>query len=152
LTRYLNFYALFTCTIIAAVSLVACTSQYRNHGYVPSEEELAELVVGVDTRDSIEARLGSATFSDILDKGAVYYMRSRVRHLGYQAPEVVERTLVAINFDEEGVLSNIETYDLTDGREILLTQRVTESSVSNQGFLRQLLGNIGRVNPGDFLE
>jgi len=113
---------------------------------------LAKLVVGVDTRDSIEARLGSATFSDILDKGAVYYMRSRVRHLGYQAPEVVERTLVAINFDEEGVLSNIETYDLTDGREILLTQRVTESSVSNQGFLRQLLGNIGRVNPGDFLE
>ena len=38
-----------------------CSAQYRNHGYVPSEEDLAEVVIGVDTRDSVAETLGAPT-------------------------------------------------------------------------------------------
>ena len=34
------------------LGLSACAASYRNHGYIPPQELLDEIVVGVDTRDS----------------------------------------------------------------------------------------------------
>jgi len=55
--------------------------------------------------------------------------------------------VLAISFDQNGVLSNIESFGLEDGQVVTLSRRVTDSSVTNQNFLRQLLGNIGRIGP-----
>ena len=135
-----------------ALSLSACSTIYRNHGYVPSEEELSEIIVGIDTRDSVAETVGTPSSAGILNDSGYYYVRSRVRHQGLREPKVVERELVAISFTEAGVVENVERYGLEDGRVVRLTRRVTESSVRNQSFLRQLLGNLGRFNPGQFLE
>jgi len=59
---------------------------------------------------------------------------------------------VAITFDQRGVVRGIERYGLEDGRTIPLQRRVTSSSVEDKTFLRQLLGNLGRFNPGNVLE
>lgn len=128
--------------------LSACSAVYRNHGYVPSSEELAEVKVGVDTRDSVIEAVGSPSSSGVLDESGFYYVATRMRHYGARAPEVVSRELVAISFDQRGVVRNIERYGLTDGRVIPLERRVTSSSVEDKTFLRQLLGNIGNFNPG----
>jgi outer membrane protein assembly factor BamE (lipoprotein component of BamABCDE complex) len=130
-----------------AALLAGCTSIYRNHGYVPSEEELAEIVPGVDTRDSVAESVGTPTSSGVLNTGGYYYVASRVRHYGPRKPQVVSRELVAINFDTAGVVTGIERYGLEDGKVIPLQRRVTSSSVENKTFLRQLLGNLGRFNP-----
>ena len=45
---------------VCLLAAAACTTQYRNHGYAPSQEELAEVVVGVDTRDSVAESIGTA--------------------------------------------------------------------------------------------
>lgn len=134
------------------LGLSACATSYRNHGYVPTEEELAEIVVGVDTRDSVAETVGTPSSAGVLNDGGYYYVRSRIRHQGLRAPKVVERELVAISFTETGVVENIERYGLEDGRTVRLSRRVTDSSVQNQSFLRQLLGNLGRFNAGQFIE
>ena len=72
-----------------------------------------------------------------------------MRHYGPKRPEVVSRELVAISFDQRGVVRNIERFGLEDGYVVVLDRRVTESSVQNRGFLRQLLGNIGNFNPAN---
>jgi hypothetical protein len=36
---------------IFALGLTGCAAVYRNHGYVPSEEELALIEVGKDSRE-----------------------------------------------------------------------------------------------------
>jgi hypothetical protein len=46
------------------------------------------------------------------------------------------------------VISNIERFGLEKGNAVPLTRRVTDTAVSNKTFLRQLLGNIGRVGAG----
>lgn len=127
----------------------ACTSIYRDHGYVPTDEELSEVTVGVDTRDSVAETIGVPTASGVLNDGGYYYVTSRFRHYGARQPEVVERQLVAISFTQSGVVENIERYSLQDGRVIALNRRVTDSNVSNKTFLRQLLGNLGNFNPSD---
>ena len=66
-------------------------------------------------------------------------------------PEVIERQVLAISFDDTDAIANIESFGLEDGRIVPLSRRVTDSSVVENGFLRQLLGNIGNFNPANAL-
>jgi len=129
------------------LALSACAPSFRNYGYTPLEEDLQELVVGIDTRASVEDVVGPPTASGVLEGGDYFYVRSTVKTVGPRRPEVVDRQVLAISFDDNGVLSNIESFGLEDGRVVTLSRRVTDSSVTNQNFLRQLLGNIGRIGP-----
>lgn len=129
------------------IALSACSSQYRNHGYVPTEEDLAEITVGVDTRDTVLETVGAPSAAGVLDNSGYYYVRSRVRHFGARRPEVVERRIVAITFDNRGVVSNITEYALEDGQAVPLTRRVTDNDFDNRGLLAQLIKNIGNFGP-----
>lgn len=133
--------------LIVTLGVTACAPTFRNHGYLPPEEDLAELAVGIDTRASVEDLVGPPTAGGLLEGGDYFYVRSRVRTFGPRRPEVVERQVLAITFDEAGVLQNIERFGLEDGRVVALSRRVTESGVTDTTFLRQLLGNIGRIGP-----
>lgn len=125
----------------------SCSAIYQNHGYVPSEEELAEVVVGVDSRATVDDVIGPPSVSGVLSGGDYYYIRSRIRTFGMFKPEVVERQVLAISFDEGDTVANIERFSLADGNIVPLSRRVTDSSVVSNGFLRQLLGNIGNIDP-----
>ena len=133
---------------ILALCVSACSPTFRNHGYIPPEEQLQELVVGVDTRASVEDIVGPPTAGGVLEGGNFFYVRSTVRIIGPRRPRVIDRQVLAVSFDEAGVLSNIETFGLEDGRVVAISRRVTDSGVSDISFLRQLLGNIGQVGPG----
>lgn len=136
---------------LTAGVLTACTAIYRHHGYVPTAEELAAIQVGVDTRDSVVEAVGTPSSSGLLNESGYYYVASRMRHYGARAPQVVSRELVAISFDQRGVVRNIERYGLEDGRVIPLERRVTSSSVEDKTFIRQLLGNLGSFNPANVI-
>ena len=131
--------------------IAGCTALYRNHGYVPSDEDLAAITVGVGTRATVEEVIGAPSTSGAMNDGDYYYVRSRVRHFAYQEPEVVERQVLAISFTQAGVVQNIERFSLEDGKIVPLSRRVTETTITNKGFLCQLLGSIGRFSAGDFL-
>ena len=44
--------------LACAAVLSACVAQYRNHGYLPSDSELSDVIVGVDTRDTVAETIG----------------------------------------------------------------------------------------------
>lgn len=131
--------------LVAATS--ACVANVRSHGYVPPPEVLDEIIVGIDTRASVEDTAGAPSSSGVLESGAYYYVRSQVRSIGVFEPEVIDREVLAISFDANDVVSNIERFGLEDGRVVALERRVTESSVVDRTFLRQLLSGIGRIAP-----
>jgi len=134
------------------VSVSACVSIYRNHGYVPTQEELAEIKVGVDTRLTVAENVGAPGSSGVLNDGNFYYVATRIRHNGARKPQIISRELVAISFTKSGVVSNIEQYSLADGQVVSFERRVTSSSIQNKTFLRQLLGNLGQFDAGSFLQ
>lgn len=127
-----------------------CAPMFRNHGYVPPQEALDAVVVGVDTRDSIGETLGRPSAAGIMADSGWYYVESRWKHYGARAPEEIDRQVVAISFDTAGVVTDIERFGLEDGRVVRLSGRLTESSIREVSFLRQLYRNFGRINPGDF--
>jgi len=135
---------------VIVAGLSACSPILRSHGYAPNDEQLAEIVVGVDTRDSVAEAVGSPSVSGVMRDNAWYYVLSEWKTVGYRAPEVTDRQVVAISFDGNGTVSNIERFGLEDGRVIPLNRRVTESNVQGISFIQQLLGNIGNFRPEDF--
>ncbi|MFK7744166.1 MAG: outer membrane protein assembly factor BamE [Roseobacter sp.] len=134
--------------VVCIATLTACSPTFRNYGYVPPQEDLEQVVVGIDTRASVEDTLGTTGSSSVVQDNAMYFVRSRVRTIALLAPEVVEREVVAVSFDASGVVQNVETFGLERGQVVQLTRRVTDSSVADKTFLRQLLGNIGQFTPG----
>ena len=136
-----------TFALVGALS--ACAATFTNHGFVPPEAELDQILVGVDTRGTIEETVGRpSAAAGVLRDEAWIYSAYRVRNYTYQAPEVIERDVVAISFDADGVVSNVERFGLEDGQLVQLSRRVTEGSVRDLGFFRQLMRNLGRVDLG----
>lgn len=139
--------------VIACVALFglfvvsACSATYQNHGYAPSEDDVAQLIVGVDTRATVDDLIGPPSASGVLSGGDYYYIRSRVKTFGMFRPEVIERQVLAISFDQSDSIANIERFSLADGNIVPLSRRVTDSSVVDNGLLRQLLNNIGNIDP-----
>lgn len=138
---------IWLCAALCLLSVSACAPVFRNHGYVPSDEELAVLQVGVDTRETVAAAIGRPSAAGLLNDLGWYYVQSRWRHYGARAPQEVERQVVAVTFTEAGVVENIERFGLEQGRVVPLSRRVTDSNIKGLSFIRQLLGNIGNMTP-----
>jgi len=131
-----------------AISSAACSPVYRNHGFTPSQDELSAIIIGVDTRASVEDLLGMPSAEGVSNTRGAYYVSSRWRHFGAMRPRPIEREVVAITFDAQDVVQNVAHYGLEDGEVIVLNRRVT-TQTNEISFIRQLLGNAGRVNAED---
>lgn len=142
-----TFHALVLGSVLFALG---CTPQFRNHGYIPPQEDLDLITVGTDTRESVAEKVGVPASSGVLNDGGYYYVRARKRSIGPLAPQEIERQVLAISFSSNGVVQNIERFGLERGQVVPLERRVTSSPVSDNSFIRQLLGNIGRFNPTAF--
>ena len=136
---------------LLAMSIASCSAAFRNHGYIPAEEELELILVGVDTRESLEGTIGAPGTSGLLTGSAWYYTQSRFKHFAYNAPKEIEREVLAVSFDERGVVENIERFGLEDGRVIVLSRRVTESNIKGISFLTQLFGSFGQVDVSNLI-
>jgi len=137
--------------LVASLALAGCSPTYRNHGYIPSDEDLQELAIGIDTRASVEDLVGPPSSGGLLEGGDYYYVRSRTKTFGIRAPKETERQVLVVSFDAAGVLQNVEQFGLEAGRVVRLSRRVTSSAVGNVSLIRQLLGNIGQFDATDAL-
>ncbi len=141
-----------TLAIIGLSVTVACAATYTNHGYVPTESELENIIVGTDTRSTVAETIGQPSSTGVLSDGAWYYISSRVKYYTYHRPETIERTILAVSFDANDKVSNIERFGLEDGRVITFTRRVTDSGVQGTDIFRQLIGNFGNISAEQLLD
>ncbi len=140
-----------TVVLMCIGGLAACSAQYQNHGYIPTESEVSDLIVGVDTRATVDDVIGPPSTSGLVGDGNYYYIRSRIKTYGMFRPKEVDRQVLAISFDTSDNIANIERFGLERGRIVPLTRRITESTVVGDGFLRQMLSNLANLNPTELL-
>lgn len=135
----------------AMLFLAACATVYRNHGYVPTDDDLALVEVGVDTRETVTEKIGRPTASGLLNDVGWFYVQSRYKHFGPREPQEIDRQVLAVTFNEAGTVENIARYGLEDGRVVEISRRVTETNVKGMSFIQQILGNFGRVDAASML-
>ncbi len=77
--------------LAVTLGLAACQPIFTNHGYMPNEDDLALLQVGVDTRDSVATTIGRPAAEGLLNDEAWYYVQSRFRTIGPGEPVEIAR-------------------------------------------------------------
>ena len=130
---------------------LSCTAVYRNHGYAPSDQSLAKILIGVDTRESVKEALGIPTTNNTKELNSMYFISSRWSHYGVLAPKPVFRQIVAIKFDSSDMVENISRYELADGEVVALSRRITSGGAKEISFIKQIMGNFGRLDARDVL-
>ncbi len=134
---------------VLAIGLAACSPVIRNHGYVPTEDELALIEVGVDTRETVGQKIGRPSTSGLLNDDGWYYVQSQYRLVGPREPKETERQVLAVTFNEAGKVENIARFGLEDGEVVEISRRVTETNVKGVSLISQLLGSFGRIRAED---
>ena len=132
--------------VAVAFLLQACAPMVENHGYVPPASALSQLQLGVDTAESVVAKLGRPTTTGVLGNRGLYYVQSRFTQVAFLAPQEVEREVLVLSFDGNGTLGNIERFGLEEGRVVQLNPARTAEVFADRTFVSQLLGNIGRFD------
>ena len=105
----------------------------------------ADVEPASDTRSTVLARLGSPSSTSLFDDNLWIYMSTTRENLAFYYPKVVAREIVAIQFDENDVVSDVLTYDMDAGKTIDYVSRVTPTRGRELGILEQLFGSIGNT-------
>lgn len=140
-----------TAVTLLVLTVAACSATFRNHGYMPPDDEVDMILIGVDTRETIEVTIGAPGTSGLLTESAWYYVQSRFKHFTYNAPEEIDRQVLAISFDANGLVENVEQFGLAEGRVVALSRRVTETNIKGITFLRQLFSSFGQFDASTLL-
>jgi outer membrane protein assembly factor BamE (lipoprotein component of BamABCDE complex) len=133
------------------VLLMGCSAIYRDHGYVPTDTELTAVQVGVSSREDVAGAVGRPSASGLLNDEGWYYVQSQFKHAGPLKPEEIDRQVVAISFNANGIVENVERFGLQEGQVVPLSRRVTETNIKGVSFLRQLFSSFGQFRAGELL-
>lgn len=138
--------------LVALAILAGCAPTVRVHGYIPPAEDVAQIRPGVDTAESVEETLGRPSSSGVLRDSGWYYVQTTIQNYTYNPPRVIDRTVLAVEFDQRGVVRDVARYGLEDGRIINLTVRTTETGGRTLGVLEQLFGNLLNLDAEQFVQ
>jgi outer membrane protein assembly factor BamE (lipoprotein component of BamABCDE complex) len=136
---------------LAAVALaftaMACTPTQDRHGFIAEGgAETPKIEAGVDTKTTVEARLGTPSTKGVFDSEVWYYISTTQARLAYFKPKTVDREIVAVRFGENDVVEKVDVFGVDKGQVIAYNDDKTATRGRELGFLEQLFGTIGR-NP-----
>lgn len=138
--------ALIGCLLLGGCSLLAPAPQVRgNH---VDADQLKELVPGTSTQADVTSLLGSPTAHATFDDNTWLYISEHTQPRIGATLAVVKQNVVALRFNDKGVLENVETRDKANSLPVQVIARTTPSPGTEASFFQQLFGNIGRFNTG----
>ena len=127
------------------LALTACIKDVEQRGNLPKPEMLAQLAPGEQTRQDVEALLGTPSTTAVFDSDTWYYISAHTTQYAFYPNHEFDRTIYAVSFDERGILKDVRKLDIEDGRTIAIAARDTPTKGREYSFLEQLVGNLGRI-------
>ena len=125
---------------LGGISLLsACQPTVLHHGYLPRKGDLEQLREGM-SKAEVEALLGSpsttATIENVND--SYYYISSTMKQTAFLKPKEVDRRVLAIRFDRNGLVKSFAIYGLEDGQIVNISDRKTPAAGRELGILASL--------------
>lgn len=134
--------------VVVGVALLAgaCSPTTINHGYRFSQESLDQIQPGVSTRQDVASVMGSPTTFNSFSDSSWYYIEQTSEQRSFYQSDLVDQRVVAIDFDPNGVVSDIRLRGIDDARQVALVERTTPTTGNELTVVQQFVGNIGRFN------
>lgn len=142
-------YALKALALIGMVSLtVACTPVTHTRGNLSKVDPATEIIPGETSKSDILTIFGSPTTKSAFNNSSWYYIGERTEQKAFFRPDIVERRVVLVNFNEQDTVEELKILTEADGREVYIIDRETPTSGREMNAIQQILGNVGRFRPG----
>ncbi len=129
------------------LSLAACNAPVHIRGHVTDPESVEAIKAGEYTREDVLTLLGTPSTVSTFDERKWYYIGHKATKFAFQHPEILERNVLVVSFDDTGYVNHKQIFSLADGREIEPIARETSTEGRDFTIMQQLLGNLGRL-PG----
>ena len=135
--------------LIAALSVAAltaaCAPVVGQNGFQAIDTKPTDIVAGTDTRETVLTKLGSPSTTSTFESDTVWYYMSQVTEkFTFNRPEVTQRTVTEITFNDAGQVAGVRTLGLEDGDKVAMNGRETPTRGRELTILEQLLGNVAR--------
>ena len=142
----MRFRKLTKCIMVAclALSVGACSARVANRGNQPDPALIADIASGGISKQEIREILGSPSSANTFGQETWYYISEITETLAFFEPEVKERQVLIIKFDDEGKMQALEHLDLKDGRRLAHIERVTPTFGQELTVVGQIIGNFRR--------
>lgn len=134
------------CGAILLLGVGACAPTVTTHGHRLDADALASIRPGTTSREEVARILGSPSSTATFDGASWFYVSQRTETRSFYQSGVVEQDVVRIDFDANGIVSNISRRDLAQAQEVDPDPNTTRTLGNELTVLQQFVGNIGRFN------
>lgn len=134
---------------LLGAAVTACAPTLATRGNMTDPDAVAQIKTGSTTRDQVAGLLGTPTSVGTFDQKVWYYIGQKTEKTAFFKPDVLERRVVVVHFNDSGVVSDVKTLDQNQGQDIEMVERTTPTHGREMGFLEQMIGNFGRFSAKD---
>ncbi|MGO8953999.1 MAG: outer membrane protein assembly factor BamE [Rhodomicrobium sp.] len=134
-----------TAAILLAGSLLlaGCGQTLIKQGHQFQDEDLTQVHAGMG-KDQVILALGTPDTQSAAGSGVYYYISQTANQpMPFMKPEVTDRRVVAVYFDNKERVTQVANYGLKDGKVFDFIKRETPTYSRDQGLLKELFRDIG---------
>ncbi len=136
---------LLIAALTAAALTSACAPVVGQNGFQAIDARPTDIVAGTDTRQTVTAKLGTPSTTSTFEGDSIWYYMSQVTEkYTYNRPQVTQRSITQITFNDAGQVADVQTLGLADGERVSMNDRETPTRGRQLTILEQLLGNVAR--------
>lgn len=137
---------------LAVILGAACAPISRISGYVPPEAEISQLVIGSSTKKEVITRLGEPLSNRDSSTNFLIYVQKKVEVIAFLRPQIDDRKVLKLSFDDGSILSRIDfyDYDAVATKTFKADQKTVVSDGRKLTFWQQMFGNIGNFSSEQF--
>ena len=130
--------------IAALLALSGCSETITKHGQQFREADLQAVQNGM-SEDEVRGTLGTPTTTAVVGGGnAYYYISSTMGQSSFFKPTEKDRQILAVYFNQGGMVENVAHYGLKDGKVFDFISRKTPApGAKDEGILKSLFRNLG---------
>lgn len=131
--------------IFAALGLAAtaCSPVVTQHGYIGASDPTPP-APGVDTKETIEARMGTPSTTGVFED-TWYYISATREEFAYTRPTITNQSIMAIHFNEDGSVANVENFGIDAAREVRVAGGATPTRGRQLTVWEQIFGSLSTV-------
>ncbi|MDP2206966.1 MAG: outer membrane protein assembly factor BamE [Alphaproteobacteria bacterium] len=131
---------------LLAAQVAACTPRVATRGNLLSQSQIASLEPESALRADVQRVWGPPSAVSPFDDKTWYYIGEVTSQKGIFAPEVEQRQVVKVTFNEEEAVTEIAMLDPAQAQKIDYVARRTPTAGREFTAFQQFVGNLGRFN------
>ena len=132
----------FTHLALVALLVTGCTGTQTTHGNFITTKQVAQLTPNDMSKDDVLATLGSPSAQGTMNANRWYYIAEQQHSKPFEPNQLVTRTLLVLDFDDNGTLVNVTQKDQTNGKEVVMDETVTPTQGQALGVIDQIIQNV----------